>query len=134
MALQGKAIIQRGSSSTRHLASSGKPWHAEHLAAPQGGAVIEGGLTKRQKRIIYRSGQRGWLELDILMGRWAASHVPNITDEAELTAIERLLDAETPHLLQWVLGHSEPPSDMDTPTFKGIRRYVAEGQPRTGTN
>lgn len=117
-------VLTKAIMSSREMSSTELPWYKAHRAAPQGGVVMDKGLSKRQKRIIYRSSQRGWLELDILLGRWAAAHVPHITDDKELSAIERLLDAETPHVLQWVLGQKDPPAQMDSEPLRKIRRYV----------
>lgn len=101
-----------------------KSWTAAHRASPQGNAKVNGPLSLRQKRIIYRSGQRGWLELDVILGRWAASRVPTMSAESDFNAIEELLDAETPHLLQWVLGHSEPPPEHNTAVMRDIQRFA----------
>ncbi len=103
---------------------STKTWTAAHRAAPQGNAKVNAPLSVRRKRIIYRSGQRGWLELDVILGRWAASRVPTMTAESDLSAIEGLLSAETPHLLQWVLGHSNPPPEHDTAVMRDIQRFA----------
>lgn len=109
-----------------------KGWEAGHRAAPQGNAGMPAELTKRQKRIIYRSGQRGWLELDVLLGRWAAEHVPRMVDEGELKAIEDILAAETPHMLQIVLGHVEAPEGLDTEVMRSIREYARGGVKEEG--
>jgi hypothetical protein len=45
----------------------------------------------RRKRMIYRSKQRGWLEVDILLGKWATEHVPSLTlsELDEYDAVDR---------------------------------------------
>jgi succinate dehydrogenase assembly factor 2 len=37
-------------------------------------------MQVRRKRLIYRSKQRGWLEVDLLMGTWAVEHVPKLSE------------------------------------------------------
>jgi succinate dehydrogenase flavin-adding protein (antitoxin of CptAB toxin-antitoxin module) len=32
-------------------------------------------------KLLYRSKQRGWLELDLLMGLWAEQHVPSMSTD-----------------------------------------------------
>ena len=32
-------------------------------------------LDIRKKRLVYRSKQRGWLEVDLLLGTWASENV-----------------------------------------------------------
>ena len=31
-----------------------------------------------RKRLLYRSKQRGWLEVDIILGSWASHHLPKL--------------------------------------------------------
>jgi len=45
----------------------------------------------RVRRLVYRARQRGFLELDLLVGDWAATHA-GVLDAATLDAAERLLD------------------------------------------
>lgn len=51
-------------------------------------------LDVRKKRLIYRSKQRGWLEVDLLLGAWASENVPKLT-ESELDEFENFVNAET---------------------------------------
>ena len=51
-------------------------------------------LETRQKRLIYRSKQRGWLEVDLLLGTWANENVPKLKGE-ELDQFEEFVNMET---------------------------------------
>ncbi|KAL7581308.1 hypothetical protein ACA910_006073 [Epithemia clementina (nom. ined.)] len=51
-------------------------------------------LDIRRKRLIYRSKQRGWLEVDLLLGTWASEHVPNLS-LSELDEYEIFVNQET---------------------------------------
>ena len=33
------------------------------------------------RRLVYRSRQRGWLEVDLILGKWATEFVPTLTAE-----------------------------------------------------
>lgn len=101
-----------------------RSWREEHLEAPQGGAMIPDNVSVRQRRIIYRSKQRGWLELDILMGGWAAKHVPKMDDGRSIAEIEHLLDADTPKVLKWVLRQEVPPPEYHTNVMKSLQEYA----------
>ena len=48
----------------------------------------------RRKRLVYRSKQRGWLEVDLLMGTFAVAHVPSMSTD-ELDEYEAILNQET---------------------------------------
>ena len=51
----------------------------------------------RVKRLMYHAQQRGWLELDVLIGKYAEENVPKLTDE-ELDEFEHILTLENPDL------------------------------------
>lgn len=51
-------------------------------------------LNIRRKRLIYRSKQRGWLEVDLLLGTWSDRFVPEMSEE-ELDEFERFVNLET---------------------------------------
>lgn len=54
----------------------------KHVELPANDLVI------RQKRLVYRAKQRGWLEVDLLLGTYASKNVPNM-DENELDQVCR---------------------------------------------
>lgn len=93
------------------------------MRAPQAGAPMPPNLSPRLRRIIYRSRQRGWLELDILFGGWAAKHVPTLPP-AEVPLVEALLDADTPDVLKWILGQEPAPPQHDNAVMESMRRYA----------
>jgi len=51
-------------------------------------------LDIRRKRLVYRSKQRGWLEVDLLLGTWASENVPNLNAK-ELDDFEAFVNTET---------------------------------------
>jgi succinate dehydrogenase assembly factor 2 len=51
-------------------------------------------LMIRRKRLIYRCMQRGWLEVDLLLGTWASQNVMSLTVD-ELNEFEEFVNSET---------------------------------------
>ena len=51
-------------------------------------------LDIRRKRLVYRSKQRGWMEVDVLLGTWAAQNVESLSI-AELDQFEDFVNEET---------------------------------------
>ena len=51
-------------------------------------------LMIRRKRLIYRCMQRGWLEVDLLLGTWASQNVMALTID-ELNEFEEFVNSET---------------------------------------
>lgn len=86
-------------------------------------------LSVTQRRILYRASQRGWLELDVLLGKWAAATVPAMRPAA-LAETEALLSRETPELYRWVAGQERPPPDVAARcggVLASIRTFVEGG-------
>ncbi len=65
----------------------------------------------RRKRMIYRSKQRGWLEVDILLGSWAAKNVPHLTHD-EMDEYEKILSEETIDIFNYVSGKDTLPDHL----------------------
>lgn len=61
--------------------------------------------------LLYRSKQRGFLEMDLLVGIWAEKQVPNLS-EAMLVQFSEVLDQENPDLYKWLTGQQQPPAAM----------------------
>jgi len=51
-------------------------------------------LNIRRKRLVYRAKQRGWLEVDLLLGTWASKNVGSLSSK-ELDEFERFINLET---------------------------------------
>jgi succinate dehydrogenase assembly factor 2 len=48
---------------------------------------------KLRRSLLYRSKQRGWLEMDIMLGNWASANLHKL-DTAQLHQFEQLLKLE----------------------------------------
>ena len=90
---------------------------AEHRKIPADDAV-------RRKRLIYRSKQRGWLEVDLLLGSWAAENVASLSKE-DCDAYEHILNCETIDIFNFITGKDPVPPRLDTPVMKRLQDYCA---------
>ena len=77
----------------------------------------------RRKRLIYRSKQRGWLEVDLLMGTWAVENVPTLT-VAEMDEYEAILNQETIDILNFVTGKDEAPEEIRGAVLDGLQEWA----------
>lgn len=76
------------------------------------------GLENRRKRLIYRSKQRGWLEVDLLLGTWASMHVPTLNTH-ELNEFERFVNMETIDIYNVLTLRSDVPEEMSSLSSSG---------------
>ncbi|KAI9917263.1 hypothetical protein PsorP6_012479 [Peronosclerospora sorghi] len=75
-----------------------------------------------RKRVIYRSKQRGWLEVDLLLGRWASQHVMQLSRD-ELQQYEDILNEETIDIFNYISGKSPVPERLQTPMMEKLQAY-----------
>ena len=68
-------------------------------------------LDIRKKRLIYRSKQRGWLEVDLLLGTWASEHVSSLS-VSQLDEFESFVNLETIDIYNVLTLRTDVPEDM----------------------
>ncbi|XP_068306878.1 succinate dehydrogenase assembly factor 2, mitochondrial-like isoform X1 [Pyrus communis] len=75
-------------------------------------------------RLIYRSKQRGFLELDLVLGKWVEEHIHSM-DEQGIKSLVDVLDLENPDLWKWLIGQEQPPEALQTnPVFTAVRNKI----------
>ena len=78
----------------------------KHIELPVDDIVI------RQKRLIYRSKQRGWLEVDLLLGTWASENVPKMEEGDELDQFEDFVNMETIDIYNIITLRIDVPDEL----------------------
>ncbi|KAF8109225.1 hypothetical protein N665_0100s0014 [Sinapis alba] len=75
-------------------------------------------------RLLYRSKQRGFLKLDIVLGNWVEENF-NSMDENTVKSLIHLLDLENPYLWKWLTAHEQPPEIVTSnPVFLALHKKV----------
>ncbi|XP_052175832.1 succinate dehydrogenase assembly factor 2, mitochondrial isoform X7 [Diospyros lotus] len=75
-------------------------------------------------RLLYRSRQRGFLELDLILGKWVEEHIHSM-DENGIKSLVNVLDQENPDLWKWVTDQEKPPESIEAnPVFAAVRENV----------
>merc|ERR1719473_1099170 len=83
----------------------------------------------RRKRLIWHSKQRGWLELDLLMGGFAERHLMKL-DDKQLELWEEVLELENPELFKWLNAQSPVPGELQgNEVMQMLLKYVSEEHP-----
>mmetsp|Transcript_9961 Transcript_9961/g.18535 ORF Transcript_9961/g.18535 Transcript_9961/m.18535 type:complete len:161 (-) Transcript_9961:308-790(-) len=87
---------------------------SSYLYRTSRGFSATGDEEKRQamaNKLMYRSKQRGFLELDLLIGLWAEHEIPKMSFK-ELDEMSNILDQENPDLFKWLTGQLPASEDM----------------------
>ena len=69
-------------------------------------------IATRQKRLIYRAKQRGWLEVDLLLGTWASQNVTKLQEGEELDQFEDFVNMETIDIYNIITLRLDVPDEM----------------------
>ena len=95
----------------------------EHSFAP-GRTDVDKDLANR-KRLIYRSKQRGWLEVDLLLGSWASEFVMTLNEE-QLVQYEAILNQETLDIYNFIIERDDVPEELETEVMQMLRKFAQE--------
>ena len=82
-------------------------------------------LDARRRRLLFRATHRGTFENDLMLGGFLRAHLATL-DDADLTALEALLELPDPDLADWLTGRAPIPPEQDTPMLRRIRATVAQ--------
>jgi antitoxin CptB len=92
-------------------------------------ASSHGGSSEaRRKKLLFRAARRGFKEVDLIFGAFAAESLSGL-DEAELDQFEALLDAPDSHVYDWLRGAAAPDAAYDTPVFHRMKALCARKDP-----
>ena len=87
-----------------------------------------GSSEARRKQLLFRAKRRGFKEVDLIFGAFAAESLSGL-DEAELDQFEALLDAPDSHVYDWLRGAAAPDEAYDTPVFHRMKALCARKDP-----
>jgi antitoxin CptB len=76
------------------------------------GSQVTSSSEIRRKRLLFRSWHRGTRESDLILGRFADSHLAGF-DAAQLDRYEGLLDCADADIFDWVSGRAAPSPEHD---------------------
>lgn len=94
------------------------------MTRPENGGSSE----VRRKRLLFRAQRRGFKEVDIIFGTFAADELAGM-NEAELAQFEALLDAPDQEVYSWLRGHAAAPTAYQTSVFARMKALCARKNP-----
>jgi antitoxin CptB len=77
------------------------------------------GLDDRRRKLLFRCRHRGIREMDFVLGRFADSELPRLS-EAQLSEVESWLDIPDQQIFAWVNGSEPTPAHVDTALFRKL--------------
>jgi antitoxin CptB len=92
------------------------------------GPETGGSSENRRKRLLFRAQRRGFKEVDIIFGTFAAAELAGM-DEIELNQFEALLAAPDQEVYAWLRGHAPAPVEYDTALFARMKALCARKDP-----
>ncbi|MGI4746053.1 MAG: succinate dehydrogenase assembly factor 2 [Janthinobacterium lividum] len=76
-------------------------------------------LDSRRRRILFRATHRGTHETDVLIGGFVSPRIAGF-DDAELDALEELMELPDVDLADWLMGRLPIPPECDTPMLRAV--------------
>jgi antitoxin CptB len=77
----------------------------------------------RRRRLLFRATHRGTAESDLMVGGFVAARLDAMTD-AELDALEAVLDLPDSDLTEWLLGRRPIPPEADGAVLRAMREWL----------
>jgi antitoxin CptB len=77
-------------------------------------------VETRRRRLLFRATHRGTHENDLLVGGFVATRIASMT-EAEMDALEEVMELPDADLADWLTGRLPVPEDVDSPMLQAIK-------------
>jgi antitoxin CptB len=77
----------------------------------------------RRRRLLFRATHRGTFENDLMIGGFVRANLESFSD-ADMDALEAVLDIPDTSLADWLTGRVPMPADVETPMLRRIRNSL----------
>jgi antitoxin CptB len=78
----------------------------------------------RRRRLLFRATHRGTFENDLMIGGFVRAHLDTLT-EADLDALEAVMQMPDTDLADWLTGREAIPPEAETPMLRRMREFLA---------
>jgi antitoxin CptB len=72
-----------------------------------------------RKKLLYRSLHRGCKETDLILGKFAETHINNMNSK-ELQEFEIILNQMDSDIVSWVMRRASPPFELHGPVMRKL--------------
>ncbi|HEY4123949.1 MAG TPA: succinate dehydrogenase assembly factor 2 [Rhizomicrobium sp.] len=90
--------------------------------------LSSGTLDVRRKRLLFRAARRGFREVDMIFGTFAAQSLADLSD-ADLDAFEALLAVPDQEIYDWFRDKAPVPPVHDTTVFAQMKALCSRKNP-----
>jgi len=87
-----------------------------------------GSIEIRRKQLLFRCQRRGFKEVDLIFGTFAAREIHTL-ETADLDALQALLDAPDQDVFAWLKQEIPLPPQYDTPLFARLQALCSRKDP-----
>jgi antitoxin CptB len=84
-------------------------------------------LTLKRKKLLFRAWHRGTREADILLGRYAEAHLPQM-NEAQVDQLAALMDEQDPDIYDWLIGVRPVPPEFAEYIIASLREFYLQAE------
>jgi antitoxin CptB len=95
------------------------------MSLPETPLAGMGVLDVRRRRLLFRATHRGTHEADLLVGGFVAPRIAAFSD-AELDAVEAVLELPDTWLADWMIGRRSVPAEYDSPMLRAMCEAVGQ--------
>jgi len=79
----------------------------------------------RRRRLLFRATHRGTHETDLLIGGFVEKRIQTMT-EAEMDALEEIMELPDVDLADWLTGRLPIPPDADSPMLRAMKEAAGQ--------
>lgn len=79
-------------------------------------------LEKTRKRLHFRAWHRGTKESDLILGRFADSHLAEMSAD-DLAEFEKILDRIDAEVMDWITGREPVPANLRSPVLDKLLTF-----------
>jgi antitoxin CptB len=87
-----------------------------------------GSSETRRKQLLFRCQRRGFKEVDLIFGAFAAAHLHEL-DDAELEQLDLLLNAPDDDVYAWLRGYEPLPARYASSVFDKLKSVCDRKSP-----
>ena len=80
-------------------------------------------LDTRRRRLLFRATHRGTFENDLMIGGFVQAHLSSLS-EADLDALEAVMEIPDTVLADWLTGRAPIPPEQETAMLRRMRDYL----------